>query len=170
MLFKDKSKSLKIPTHEEIKKILASIGKATPSDELNCGACGYNTCRDKAIAVYNGMAEKNMCVPYMRKRAETLSNLIFDVTPNIVFMLNSELDIVTINPAAESYFNVKRDFAEGKPVSMLIDDKDFLEVSRNKKPILSKRLSLKEYKLELIETIIYVESHDIMLVIMMDIT
>ena len=75
-------------------------------DELNCGSCGYHTCREKAIAVYNNMAEINMCLPFMREKAENLTNIIFDITPNIIAIINRELDIVQLNPAAEQFFEI----------------------------------------------------------------
>jgi two-component system NtrC family sensor kinase len=55
---------------EEIRRILALTGKNSPSDELNCGACGYASCRDKARAVYRGKAEVEMCLPYLIARVE----------------------------------------------------------------------------------------------------
>ena len=58
------------PTEEEIREILARTNKFFPEDELNCGACGYTTCRDKAVAVHSGMAEDAMCLPFMIDQAE----------------------------------------------------------------------------------------------------
>ena len=55
---------------EEIRAILARTGKFQASDELNCRACGYESCRGKAIAVYRGIAEVDMCLPYMISRLE----------------------------------------------------------------------------------------------------
>ena len=64
------------PTEEEIRAILRQTSKLTPQDELNCGACGYASCRDKAIAVYNGLAEAEMCLPYLiEKLEETVAEL-----------------------------------------------------------------------------------------------
>ena len=57
---------IKEPSEQEIRHILETIGKYRPEHELNCGVCGYNSCREKAVAVYNGMAEIYMCMPYMR--------------------------------------------------------------------------------------------------------
>ncbi|MBM3136079.1 MAG: histidine kinase [Chloroflexi bacterium] len=54
-----------LPTDEEIQAILRSVNKFRPEDELNCGACGYSSCREKAIAVYQGLAEAQMCLPYL---------------------------------------------------------------------------------------------------------
>ena len=58
------------PDKEEIKKILAITNKFSPEDELNCGSCGYATCREKAIAVYQGLAEAEMCLPFMIEKLE----------------------------------------------------------------------------------------------------
>lgn len=63
--FEDKSISLPMPSEEDIEGILHQIKKFKKEDELNCGACGYATCRDKAIAVYQGLAETQMCLPYL---------------------------------------------------------------------------------------------------------
>ena len=53
------------PTEEKIKEILAQTKKFTPKDELNCGACGYPTCREYAVAIAKDLAEKEMCLPYL---------------------------------------------------------------------------------------------------------
>lgn len=58
------------PSEEELKGILRSMGKSSPEDELNCGACGYNSCRDKAIAIFNNLAEEDMCLPGAIQRLE----------------------------------------------------------------------------------------------------
>ena len=52
------------PFEEEIGLILSRMGKTTPEDELNCGACGYDTCREHAVAIFKGLAESEMCLPY----------------------------------------------------------------------------------------------------------
>ncbi len=63
--------SLPYPSEEEIRGVLSLTDKTKPEDELNCGACGYKTCREKAIAVYQGLAENEMCWPYIVKRLKT---------------------------------------------------------------------------------------------------
>lgn len=63
--FNDRMVPLMQPDESSIKRILFRIEKHTEEDELNCGACGYNTCREKAIAVYQGIAEVEMCIPYL---------------------------------------------------------------------------------------------------------
>jgi signal transduction histidine kinase/iron only hydrogenase large subunit-like protein len=52
------------PTDEEVRAIMRRLGKATPEDELNCGACGYETCYEHAAAIHRGLAESEMCLPY----------------------------------------------------------------------------------------------------------
>jgi two-component system NtrC family sensor kinase len=68
--FTDQSRPLPIPGEEEIKKILRQTNKTRPEDELNCGACGYPSCREKAIAVYQGLAEAQMCLPFLIEQLE----------------------------------------------------------------------------------------------------
>lgn len=64
------------PSRPELEAILTRMGKCTPEDELNCGACGYDTCEEHAIAVYKGLAQSEMCLPYTIDRLrETINNL-----------------------------------------------------------------------------------------------
>ncbi|HEY9113358.1 MAG TPA: [Fe-Fe] hydrogenase large subunit C-terminal domain-containing protein, partial [Bacteroidales bacterium] len=65
-----------IPDEAELNKALASIGKFHPNDHLNCGACGYHTCREHAIAIINGLAENEMCLPYT---IEKMHHMISDL-------------------------------------------------------------------------------------------
>ncbi len=53
-----------VPTEDEVAAVLARMGKNLPADELNCGACGYDTCREHAVAVCKGLAESEMCLPF----------------------------------------------------------------------------------------------------------
>lgn len=82
--YMDRSPDDVMPTEEEIQAILKKIGKVRPEDELNCGACGYATCREKAVAVFQKKAEINMCIPYMHDKAESLANLVMETSPNVV--------------------------------------------------------------------------------------
>ena len=77
-----------MPSDAEIKDILRQMGKTRPEDELNCGSCGYNTCREKAIAIYQGKAEISMCLPYLKDKAESFSDSIVNNTPNGLIVLN----------------------------------------------------------------------------------
>ena len=64
------------PTSLQIEEIMHSLGKFKPEDELNCGACGYDTCLEHAIAIYHGLAQTEMCLPFTIQRLrETIQNL-----------------------------------------------------------------------------------------------
>jgi iron only hydrogenase large subunit-like protein/uncharacterized Fe-S cluster-containing protein len=114
-----------VPSEEQIKEILAQTGKYQPEDELNCGACGYNSCRDKAIAVYQGTAEVQMCIPYMRKRAESMSNIVLNSMPNGILIVDDKLTILEINPKAEEMFQCSADKITGQKLDSLIDPGNF---------------------------------------------
>ncbi|HSR35852.1 MAG TPA: sigma 54-interacting transcriptional regulator, partial [Desulfurivibrionaceae bacterium] len=68
--FANKHRHLELPAGDSIRTILQSTNKFTERDELNCGACGYATCREHAVAVYQGLAEKEMCLPHSLHRLE----------------------------------------------------------------------------------------------------
>lgn len=161
---------LKQPDYKEIRNILDKIGKRSKEDELNCGTCGYKTCKDKAIAVYNGMAEPTMCLPFMKKKAETLSNVIFDLTPSIIVIVNEELEIIDFNPAAENFFNVKKNIALNLPVSMLIDTSILNEFKEDRQNIFSRKVVLEQQEATVFQSVISVEDHEAILLIMHDIS
>jgi two-component system, NtrC family, sensor kinase len=74
----------KMPSEGEINTIFAQINKFKPEDELNCGACGYSTCREKAIAVYQGIAEVEMCFPYLIERLEKVNKELMNAQQRVV--------------------------------------------------------------------------------------
>lgn len=160
---------LKQPDENEIKEILYSMGKYKKSDELNCGGCGYTTCRDKAVAVYNGIAEINMCLPFMRQRAENLANVIFDSTPNLIGTIDDDLNIVQFNPAAESFFEVQRGESKGLPIGMFLDEDKFENVKKNNKNLIREKITL-DNKYTLIQNIIRLEENNVLIWIADDIT
>lgn len=62
--FEPKHKTLKFPDWKEVEKVLESMGKTDPKDHLNCGACGYESCEEHAMAIVQGLAENEMCLPF----------------------------------------------------------------------------------------------------------
>ncbi len=115
-------------SEKEIKTVLRKSGKKTEEDELNCGACGYNTCRDKAVAVLQGIAEIEMCMPYMRRLAEQKSDQLIDADPNGIVILNQQLEVVNINPSFKKMF-ICSDSIIGKKISYFIDPEPFEQVT-----------------------------------------
>jgi iron only hydrogenase large subunit-like protein len=87
-------------TEEEILGVLRSIGKTSPKDELNCSSCGYPTCRDKAIAVLDGKANLEMCLPFLMEKAKSFSNNIVEASINPILVLNEDFSIQLANPAS----------------------------------------------------------------------
>ncbi len=168
--FLDRSPKEEIPDEETIRAILAKIGKTGPEDELNCGSCGYPTCREKAIAVFQGKAELEMCVPYMKERAESFANCLLAETPNITIMVDEDLNIVEFNRAAEAAFHITRADAVQKCIYELMDPGDFEFVFTSHQSISDKKVSLKEYGIAAEENIVYVEKNNIAIGIFRDIT
>ncbi len=69
--FKPHDQRILVPSVDELQELLARMGKLEPEDELNCGACGYETCREHAVAIYKGLAESEMCLPYTIEQLKT---------------------------------------------------------------------------------------------------
>lgn len=76
---------------------LHSVDKYTEKDELNCSGCGYESCRDFATALLDGIAEPTMCVSYMRKTAQRQASLLMQKMPYAVVMVNDRLEIQESN-------------------------------------------------------------------------
>lgn len=117
------------PTEEEIESILRQIGKHEPGDQRNCGGCGYATCRDKAVATYQGLAELEMCVPYMKAKFESLSHLVVESSMDGVVVVNKDMTIHQLNPSAQRMFNPCGLPTAGKNLADFIDPSNFMYVA-----------------------------------------
>ena len=170
MQFVDRSVKEDIPDEATIRAILSKIGKESPEDELNCGSCGYPSCRAKAIAVYQNKAELGMCMPYMKERAESLSNYVLSETPNITMIVDSEMNIIEFNAAAEKAFHIRRHEALQICLYERIDSSDFQFVFESKQSIHEKRVQYKEYGLTTMQSIVYIAKENIAMGIFRDIT
>lgn len=168
--FIDKSIEKSAASEKEIEKIMMEMGKYSVQDELNCGVCGYNTCREKAQAIFEGMAESSMCLHYMRNRAESIRNVIFENIVNCIILLDGEMRIKDINPAAEKAFTVRAENIVNKPIALIMDDEDFRCVKETGKDILGKKVSFPSYNLDFIETVRYIEKQDIVMIALVNIT
>ena len=114
-----KPKDIEVP-EAEIQNILAMTGKYSPDDELNCGACGYQSCRDKAIACYKGLADPVMCIPYMRQKAESMANLIVSAIPSAIFVVSAEGRILDVNRLAQLLIKEPLHELLGEPIDMIM--------------------------------------------------
>ena len=92
--FHEDDMRLPVPTKEQLQRILRRKGKFNPKDELNCGACGYDTCIEHAIAIYMGLAESEMCLPYtietLRKTTDELSSSLEELVDTRHALIQSE--------------------------------------------------------------------------------
>ena len=158
------------PTEEEIMSALRQMGKFKPSDELNCGTCGYNTCRDKAIAICQGKAEISMCLPFLKDKAESFSDSIVKHTPNGIIVLNEDLEIQQINDAARRIMNIRHATdVLGEPVVRILDPVIFLQV-KNSGRTAEDKVYLAEYKRFVERTIVFDKDSETIIAIMRDVT
>ena len=111
-------------SESRIQEVLKDMGKSAPEDQLNCGACGYKTCLDNAAAVARGLAEPEMCMPYMRRLAQQRSDRIIETSPNGVVVLDSELNIINMNPAFQRMFMCNNSIL-GRNISYLVNADGF---------------------------------------------
>ena len=156
---------------EEGEEVLKKMGKTKPEDELNCGSCGYNTCREKAIAVLQGKAEISMCLPYLKDKAESFSDCIVNNTPNGLFVLNENLEVQQINAAARKIMNLRSaSDILGEPVVRIMDPAVFLQVLSTKRNVRDQRIYLAEYKKYVEETVVYDATYHLLICIMRDVT
>ena len=162
---------LQQPSETEIFNVLRQMGKFKPSDELNCGSCGYNTCREKAIAICQGKAEISMCLPFLKDKAESFSDTIVKNTPNGLIVLNEELEVQQINEAARKIMNVRSSTdILGDQVIRIMDPTDFMEVRNTGRDIRNKMVYLPEYKRYVEQSVIYDKDSHLLIGIMRDVT
>lgn len=115
-------------SEDEIRQILERTGKISRDQMLDCGACGYSTCREKAIAVLEGLADPELCIPYMKRLAEQRVDMIIETSPNGIVVLDEHLNIMHMNPAFRTYFKCS-DAICGKPISYLMDPEPFEQLA-----------------------------------------
>lgn len=124
-----KPKSVQAAVREEqIAAVLEKTGKMSPEQQLNCGACGYASCREQAMAVVQGMAGNEMCIPHMRRLAEQRSDKVIATSPNGIVILDERLNILSFNPAFDKMFHAGSG-AIGKGISQLMDPDPFEKVA-----------------------------------------
>lgn len=168
--FGDHSLSDIMPSEEQIRRILRSTGKYSVEDELNCGACGYSTCREKAIAVFQGKAELSMCMPYALAQAESMSNVVMDVTPNMIFVIGNDMRILDCNRKGQELLGVGHEEAVQRYIFEFIEAEDIENALLTREPVLHKKVHLENGRMVAEETIVYIENLDAVLVTYQDVT
>ena len=159
------------PTETEIMTVLRQMGKFKAADELNCGTCGYNSCRDKAIAIIQGKAEISMCLPFLKDKAESFSDTIVNNTPNGLIVLNENLEVQQINNAARKIMNIRAaSDVLGEPVIRILDPTIYSQVKSSGRSIRNKRTYLAEYKKYVEQTVVYDPDSRMLIGIMRDVS
>ena len=160
-----------LPSEQEINSVLRQMGKFKPSQELNCGSCGYNTCRDKAIAIIQGKAESSMCLPFLKDKAESFSDTIVNSSPNGLIVLNDQLEVQQINKSAMEIMNIR--YASdvlGTQVIRILDPIPFMKVRDTGREIRNERVYLAEYMRYVEQTIVYDRDSRLLVGIMRDVS
>ena len=162
---------LQMPSEYEIQEVLRKMGKTDPSKELNCGTCGYNTCREKAIAVCQGKSDISMCLPYLKDKAESFSDTIVNSTPNGLIVLNENLEVQQINAAAKKMMNIRYSSdVLGEPVVRILDPAIFIKVLNTKRIIRNQRSYFAEYDRYIEQTVVYDKESRLIIGILRDVT
>ena len=164
-------RKLPYPAEGEIRDALRKMGKLKPEDELNFGSCGYNTCREKAVAIIQGKAEVSMCLPFLKERAENFSDNIINNTPNGIVVLNDKYEVQQINRAALKLMNIPRESdVMGEPIIRILDPKPFMDVQRTGKAIRDEKVYLAEYDKYVEQTIVLDKEYKALICIMRDVS
>ena len=159
------------PSEIEINNILRQMGKFKPSQELNCGSCGYNTCREKAIAIIQGKAEISMCLPFLKDKAESFSDTIVNNSPNGLIVLNEQLEVQQINDAARRMMNIRSaSDVLGDQVIRILDPIIFMNVMSSGREVRDERVYLAEYKRYVEQTVVHDKDSHLLISIMRDVT
>lgn len=160
-----------VPTEYELNEIMKRMGKFRPEQELNCGSCGYNTCREKAVAIYQGKAEVSMCLPFLKDKAESFSDIIVKNTTNGLIVLNDMLEVQQINKVALSIMNLRSaNDILGDQIIRILDPCSFIEVQSTGRGIYNERTYLADYQRYVEQTIVLDRNSNMLICIMRDVT
>lgn len=159
-----------VPSEEAINRTLIEMGKDEKGKQLNCGSCGYSTCRDKAIAIIQGKAAKEMCLPFLMEKAQSFSDKIVANTPDGLMVLNENLDIQLINNSMCRIVGIPNSkYVLNKNITTIMDPENFCRALGGEK-IFNKKSYLSEYKKYVENTIVYDEKFHVLICIIRDIT
>ena len=160
-----------MPGEAAIEEVLHKLGKFRPEDELNCGACGYPTCREKAIAVCQGKADLTMCLPFLKAKAESFSGAILDNTPNAILAMDTKLIIQQANEAAARLFGMgsARELV-GLPIDTILGPVEYLQAIGGERTGGATRHYLADYDKFVEETIAFDPEYNLVISIIKDIT
>ncbi len=159
------------PQHseEEIQDEMIAMGKTSPDKIHDCGACGYESCRLKAIAVLDGKADPKICMPEALERAQSLASVVNENTPNGIIVFDSDMKVREMNPAARKLLSYDMVNPTGMPLSAVLPNPELEE-------IVKKRLSKTQYLRTFYDlyqrlfehAIVHINNDDLTVIILMD--
>ena len=168
--FEPRPANEKMPSEQEIQEIMKTIGRRNSKMEFNCGACGYETCREKAIAIYQGKAEAEMCQLRTYEVVRSKANVVMEGTPSIIMIYDDALRIREYNIRAEEYFKVPRHEALQMYLFDFVDTTLFERVIKTKERVMRHKLYWPQYNMVVLVTIVPIENSDTYLVIAENVT
>ncbi|MEG1879435.1 MAG: [Fe-Fe] hydrogenase large subunit C-terminal domain-containing protein [Pseudoflavonifractor sp.] len=157
------------PGTAAIEGVLRRMGKNRPADELNCGSCGYDTCRDKAAAVLLGKADIGMCLPYLKEKAESFSDQVLKNAPNAILVASGGLEIQQVNEVLCRLMNLPDSAGLiGSQVEAVLDPQSFYDARERGRAAVNPTLYLPEYQKYVEQSVSYDAQGDIFLCVMRD--
>lgn len=158
------------PSEEEIQATFKKMDKVDPKNRLNCGSCGYDSCLEKAIAIIQGKAVVEMCLPFLMAKAQSFSDKIVANSPNGLMVLDENFKIQLINHAMCLILGVHspRDLIQ-KDVSLILDPTPFSEALGGER-IYERKMYLAAYNKYVTLSVNYDEKYHILIVLMRDVT
>lgn len=160
----------KMPTEEEIQEALKTVGRRNSKQLFDCGACGYETCREKAIAICQGKAEAAMCQLRTYEVIRSKANVVMEATPSIILIYDKELRLREYNIRAEEYFGVERHKALQMYLFDFFDTKLFEEVIATNTRVMRNKLYWPQYNMVVLATVVPIENSDTYLAIIENVT
>ena len=162
-------------SEEQINDMLYIMGKSSKKKQLDCGFCGYETCRAKAIAVLEGKADPKLCLPDALERAKSISNVIIENTPNGIIVLDRYLNIREINPSARHMLRLDDLNAIGLPILSILPSDELETILSDDSATSYKKTqyltyNYPQYKMTLSHAIMKLNQDDMRILILMDLT
>ncbi|MBF0331561.1 MAG: 4Fe-4S binding protein [Candidatus Omnitrophica bacterium] len=139
-------------TEEKIRHVLEQTSKSRPEQQLDCGACGYPSCREQAAAVVRGMAGTEMCIPYMRRLAEQRTDRIMEASPNGIVVVDRHLNILAYNAAFGVIFKIGPSLV-GEHISRVADPEAFERLLSGQQEVFDAPRAYPEHELVLREIV-----------------
>jgi len=168
--FSDKRTEDLVPSQRQLSLIMMNMGKYCLDDEINCGACGYESCREKAIAIHNNHAHSDDCMIYLRNKAESIKESLIDNSPNGICTVGQDYLIKTHNPKFYEMFNRDDISMKDLPIDYFFDKSLFDKVLVQRQEI--KNLKVYDHNIEkyLYINIFFNSDHNLAICFFSDIT